>query len=204
MKGNLFIISAPSGSGKSSISHMACSTKEVSLSISYTTRQPRTKEREGVSYFFIDEPTFLQMRDRKEFLECALVHDNWYGTSRSWVESQLAMGRDILLEIDWKGARQVREKMPDAVTIFVLPPSRNHLKMRLQKRAQDDVDVIEKRIGRAPEEIAHASEYDYAIVNRDLQESIDKFLMIVRASRQRYISAKDEVAAVMEDFEKHE
>lgn len=197
MSGNLFIISAPSGTGKSSISAMACSKGEISLSVSCTTRPPRQSESEGVAYHFMDEGAFFRKRDAGELLEHAEVHGHWYGTPRALVEEQLAAGKDMLLEIDWKGARQVREIIPEAISVFVLPPSLEQLQLRLQGRAQDKAEVIGDRMRAAPDEISHAVEYDYVIINKDLQESVEAFLTIIRASRHRRSSMQDAVSGII-------
>ncbi len=198
MKGNLYIISAPSGAGKSSISKRIAATGEISLSVSYTTRPRRQEEEDGVAYFFITEEEFLQKRDAGEMLEYANVHGHWYGTPLPWIRKQNSNGKNVLLEIDWQGARLVREKMPDAISVFVLPPSMEDLRKRLQRRGQDSAKVIARRLDAAPREMAHASEYDYVIINRDLKESVDGFLQILCANRLRYACMSDEVAQILE------
>lgn len=191
------MLSAPSGTGKSSIATAAAKSGEVELSISCTTRAPRPNETDGVSYLFIDEAAFVAKRDAGDLLEHANVHGNWYGTPRPWIVERMEAGKDILLEIDWQGARQVREKIPGAVSVFVLPPSMEQLHARLVGRGEDSDEVIRKRLAAAPAEMSHAAEYDYVIINRDLARSVEDFLSIVRTSRMRYSSLAREVGAIV-------
>ncbi|HLP97926.1 MAG TPA: guanylate kinase [Sideroxyarcus sp.] len=173
MSGNLFIVSAPSGAGKTSlVSALLKSNKQIALSISYTTRAPRPGEVDGREYHFVSREQFLEMAQRGDFLESAEVYGNFYGTSQSWIEKQLAAGRDILLEIDWQGAAQVRKLMPQAISIFILPPSLAALETRLNGRGQDSAEVIARRLQAAKEDISHVAEFDYVIINDKLDEAL--------------------------------
>jgi len=155
----------------------------IRLSVSYTTRPPRPGESEGNHYHFIDVPTFLALKDRGEFLEHAFVHGNWYATSAAWLRAQVASGQDVLLEIDWQGAAQVRRLISDSVHIFILPPSTAALKERLTKRALDSDAVIAQRLDAAREEMRHCGEFDYVIMNQDFARAVDDLSAIVRAAR---------------------
>ena len=182
--GCLFVVAAPSGGGKSSMVNALLEREPgIRLSVSYTTRPPRPGESEGHHYHFVDVPTFLALKERGEFLENAFVHGNWYATSATWLKSQVAAGQDVLLEIDWQGAAQVRRLIPGSVQIFILPPSIEALRERLQKRAQDPPDVIEQRLLSAREEIRHCGEFDYVIMNQDFARAVDDLSAIVRAAR---------------------
>jgi guanylate kinase len=184
--GNLFIVAAPSGAGKTSlVAALLAAQPEVRLSISFTTRAPRAGEVDGRDYRFVSPQDFAAMRARGEFLESAEVHGNLYGTSRTWVSERLAAGEDILLEIDWQGAQQVRRSLPSAVGVFVLPPSMAALEQRLRGRASDSADVIARRLATAREEIAHVSEFDYVIINDRFDEAVQDLVGIVRAERLR-------------------
>jgi guanylate kinase len=173
MSGNLFIISAPSGAGKTSlVSALLKSNTQIALSISYTTRAPRPGETNGKDYHFISREMFLEMAKDGDFLESAEVYGNLYGTSQPWIEKELASGRDILLEIDWQGAAQVRTLMPQAISIFILPPSLAALETRLKGRGQDSEEVIARRLHAAQEDISHVAEFDYVIINDKLDEAL--------------------------------
>jgi guanylate kinase len=186
MSGNLYIISAPSGAGKTSlVNALLARHRDLALSVSYTTRAPRPGEVDHREYHFISEPEFLAMTARGEFLEHAHVHGNRYGTSAPWIREQTAAGGDLLLEIDWQGAQQIRRQIPDAIGIFVLPPSMQELERRLRKRGQDSDDVIQRRLAAARDEISHAGEFDYVIINKDFDEALADLAAIVRASRLR-------------------
>jgi guanylate kinase len=182
--GALFIISAPSGAGKTTLVRqlMACD-RGIRHSISYTTRQPRPAEVDGQDYHFIDIQTFLAMRERGEFLEWAEVHGKFYGTSRLWLLDEMRAGRDTLLEIDWQGAQQVRALMPHAVSIFIVPPSIEELERRLRSRGQDSEEVIQRRVAAALGELRHVGEFDFVIINKDLQEALADLAAAVRAAR---------------------
>ena len=182
--GCLFVVAAPSGGGKSSMVNALLEREPgIRLSVSYTTRPPRPGESEGNHYHFIDVRQFLQLKDNGEFLEHAFVHGNWYATSATWLRAQVSAGQDVLLEIDWQGAAQVRRLMPDSVHIFILPPSIEALKERLTNRAQDPPDVIEQRLAAAREEMKHCGEFDYVIMNQEFARAVDDLSVIVRAAR---------------------
>ena len=172
-KGKLFVFAAPSGAGKTTLVH-AVVTKhpELRFSISYTTRKPRRNEADGVDYLFVTKSEFMRLRDRGEMLEYAEVFDNYYATSRSQVEEHLADDRSVVLEIDWQGARQVRESMPECVTIFILPPSVEELERRLRDRRTDAPEVIERRLRDALSDMSHWDEFDHVIINDDLNQAI--------------------------------
>lgn len=187
--GRLFIITAPSGAGKSSlVSALLKQDPAIMLSISHTTRAPRPGEQNGREYHFISVPEFEERREKGEFLESALVHGNYYGTSKIWIEQQLASGKDVLLEIDWQGARQVRTKIDDVIGIFVLPPSIEELSERLHKRGTDSEATIERRLMGAGAEIAHAPEFEYVLINDDFDTSLMQLRSIVTASRLTFRS----------------
>lgn len=183
-KGTLFVISAPSGAGKTSlIKTLVETTKHIVVSVSYTTRVPRPGEKNGVNYHFVNQDDFMEMLTRNLFLEHAQVYDNYYGTSQPWLAQQLNHGEDVILEIDWQGAQQVRRLKPDCVGIFILPPSRTVLAQRLQKRGQDREEVIAKRMRSAIEDISHYVEYDYLVVNDDFTQALQELQTIVYAQR---------------------
>ncbi|MDD3326864.1 MAG: guanylate kinase [Zoogloea sp.] len=187
MPGTLFIVTAPSGAGKTTlVSGLLERDPLVRLSVSYTTRAPRTGEVNGQHYHFIDVPAFRALRDQGEFLEWAEVHNNYYGTSKRWLEEQTRAGRDILLEIDWQGAQQVRKVFPKAVGVFILPPSLEELERRLRGRGTDSEDVIARRVLGARGEMRHVAEFDYVIINEDLPAALEDLVAVVRASRLRY------------------
>ena len=184
--GTLFVVSAPSGTGKTSLVRALLEhDAQVKLSVSHTTRSRRPVEREGDHYYFVDSATFDLMRAGDEFLEHAQVFGNFYGTSRAAVQQHLSQGVDVVLEIDWQGARQIRQKMSGIVGIFILPPSLEHLRARLQARGQDDAQVIEGRMQAAVQEISHYQEYDYLIVNDDFETAGRELGAIVNSHRLR-------------------
>jgi guanylate kinase len=184
MSGQLFIVSAPSGAGKSSlVKAWLAQDSAIRLSISYTTRAPRPGEENGVNYHFVSREAFLEMMGRGEFLESADIYGNFYGTSQRWIENEMAQGRDILLEIDWQGAAQVRKLMPQAISLFILPPSIAELRKRLVGRGTDSAEVIEKRMASAQAEISHALEANYLVVNDDFDTATADLLAISRARR---------------------
>ena len=187
MPGTLFIVTAPSGAGKTTlVSGLLDRDPMVRLSVSYTTRAPREGEVDGRHYHFVDVSTFRALRDKGEFLEWAEVHNNYYGTSKAWLEAQVRSGKDILLEIDWQGAQQVRKAFPEAVGVFILPPSLEELERRLRGRGTDSEDVIARRVLGARGEMRHVAEFDYVIINEDLPDTLDDLVAVVRASRLRY------------------
>lgn len=184
--GKLYIVAAPSGAGKSSIVN-ACLARDpnICLSISFTSRAPRPGERHAEHYHFVEAREFERMVAAGDFFEHARVHGDWKGTARQSVEPQLAAGRDVLLEIDWQGALQVRAQMPDAVSVFILPPSRQALEERMRARGQDSDEVIRRRLAAAREEMSHYDEFDYVIVNEHFATAVDEMCAIFTASRLR-------------------
>lgn len=186
MPGTLIIITAPSGAGKTTVVRglLECDPG-VQLSVSYTTRAPRQGEVDGVAYHFVSVSKFRELRDRGEFLEWAEVHDNYYATSRVWLAEQIATGRDIVLEIDWQGAQQVRKAFPDAVGVFLLPPSFEVLEQRLRGRGTDTEEVIARRLLAARGEMRHVGEFEHVIINNMLEHAIADLVAVVRASRLR-------------------
>jgi guanylate kinase len=186
MRGTLYIVAAPSGAGKSSIVNATLARDpRISLSISFTSRGPRPGERHAQHYHFVSAEQFQSMIDAGDFFEYARVHGDWKGSARQSVEPQLAAGQDVLLEIDWQGARQVREQVPDAVSVFILPPSRDALEQRMRKRGQDSEQVIAQRLSAAREEMSHYNEFDYVIVNEVFDTAVDEMCAIFTASRLR-------------------
>ena len=185
MKGKLFVITAPSGAGKTSlIEAVMRDDPSLKISVSYTTRAPRKGEKDGADYHFVDEPTFRQMKARGEFLESAEVHGNHYGTARQVILDAVKRGEDIILEIDWQGAQQVRKLYPDCVGIFILPPSVEELERRMRARAQDSDAVIRRRLDNAREELAHAGEFKYAIINKDFETARRELASIIQGERK--------------------
>jgi guanylate kinase len=184
MSGNLFIVCAPSGAGKTSLVNALLDREpDIELSVSFTTRAPREGETDGRDYHFVTRERFVEMAGRGELLESAEVHGNLYGTSQAWIEARMAEGRDIVLEIDWQGAQQVRRLIPAAVGIFVLPPSLDILRRRLTARGKDSSEVIERRLANAREEIGHVGEFDYVIINQTFDVAVVDLVSIVRATR---------------------
>ena len=186
MSGNLYIVSAPSGAGKTSlVAALIEADPRIRKSVSYTTRAPRPGEVNGSHYHFVTPDVFGQMAQAGDFLESALVHGNRYGTSGKWVADQLARDIDIVLEIDWQGAAQVRQLMPAAISIFILPPSFEALLQRLNSRAQDAPEVIAQRLANARDEISHVGEFDYVIINGEFGVAANELQAVVRAERLR-------------------
>ncbi|AJE23255.1 guanylate kinase [Azotobacter chroococcum] len=180
--GTLYIISAPSGAGKTSlVKALIDALPQVRVSVSHTTRGMRPGEVEGVNYHFVERPTFLGMLERGEFLEYAEVFGNLYGTSQLWLEQTLAEGFDLILEIDWQGAQQVRRLLPQAQSIFILPPSQEALRQRLTNRGQDSDEIIERRMREAVSEMSHYLEYDYLVINDDFAHALEDLKSIFRA-----------------------
>ena len=189
MSGNLFVVSAPSGAGKTSLVHALLNINpQIELSVSYTTRDPRPGERDGKDYHFISRETFTAMAGRGEFLESAEVYGNLYGTSQAWIAAEIAGGRDILLEIDWQGAAQVRRLFPECISIFIVPPSLEVLEQRLRGRGKDSDQVIARRMAAVREDVAHIAEFDYVIINDNLNEALRELNAVVLSARLRCAS----------------
>ena len=185
-KGNLFILSAPSGAGKSTLYKALLKQDEkVRISVSHTTREPREGEEDGREYFFTDPETFLDMIAEDAFFEHAQVFDNYYGTSKTSIFNMLEQGLDVILEIDWQGARQVRQLYSEAIGIFILPPSLQALEERLKGRATDTDDVIQRRMAKAVNEMSHYNEYDFVIVNDDLEDALSQMSSVFMAMRSK-------------------
>jgi guanylate kinase len=184
--GTLFVLSAPSGAGKTSlVNAIRGSLNDFAVSVSHTTRSQRPGEVHGEAYYFVDRPTFERMIAEDEFFEYASVFGNYYGTARQTVESTLQQGRDVLLEIDWQGARQIRKLVPECVSIFILPPSRHTLEQRLRARGQDDAETIWRRMREAIAELSHYAEYDYLVVNDHFETALSDLRSIIQSQRLR-------------------
>ena len=184
MSGNLFVISAPSGAGKTSLVRALIeSNPQIDLSVSYTTRKARPGERDGKDYHFVSRDVFLAMAQRGEFLESAEVYGNLYGSSQTWISQENARGRDILLEIDWQGAAQIRRLFPECISVFVLPPSLEALEQRLKGRGKDDNEVIARRLAAVSADVAHVAEFDYVIINNNLNEALRELNAVVLSTR---------------------
>ena len=183
-RGNLFILSAPSGAGKSSLINALLNIHDdIKVSVSHTTRNPRPGEQNAEHYHFVDVEQFKSLIEKNDFFEWAQVFDNYYGTSKAAIENQLAQGIDVFLDIDWQGAQQVRELVPDVKTIFILPPSRAELEQRLNNRGQDSQEVIADRMAQAKSESSHYAEFDYVLVNDDFDATLKQLESIVLAAR---------------------
>jgi len=194
MKGTLFIVSAPSGAGKTSLlKELVAADPQLDVSVSHTTRTRRPEEEGGKDYHFIDEAGFVRMIGEGAFLEHAQVFDNYYGTAEAAVQELLDAGQDVVLEIDWQGARQVRKCIPDAISIFILPPSPQALCDRLSARGQDSEEVISRRMRDAKNEMSHYAEYDYLVVNDDFSSALKELDAIVRGLRQRQLVQADKL-----------
>ncbi len=191
--GNLFIVAAPSGGGKTSlVKKLINSLDKIAVSVSHTTRQKRPGEVNGIDYFFVDEPAFMQMVERGVFLEHAQVFSHLYGTSTEQITARLREGTDIVLDIDWQGAEQIRYAFPDAVSIFIIPPSVDVLRQRLMDRQQDDEKVIKSRMQSAYDELTHYAEFDYLVVNDDFAKAAEELKSIVVAHRLRIVRQAEE------------
>lgn len=185
--GSLFLITAPSGAGKSSlVKALLARQTGIQLSISYTTRSPRPGEENGREYHFISVEDFLSRQAKGEFVESAKVHGNYYGTSRTLINQFMSAGTDMLLEIDWQGAAQIKQQFPEAISIFILPPSIKELENRLTKRAQDSSEIIAQRLLAADGEIAHAGEFEYVIINAFFDDALNDLIAIISATRCRF------------------
>ena len=205
MSGNLFVISAPSGAGKTSLVHALLGINpHIHLSVSYTTRDPRPGEQDGKDYHFVSRETFLEMAKRGEFLESAEVYGNLYGTSQIWISQEIAKGQDILLEIDWQGAAQVRRLFPDCVSIFILPPSLAALEQRLKGRGKDNDAVIAKRMAAVREDVAHVAEFDYVIINDNLDDALRELDAVVLSARLRCAEQLSRFQALINQLQKPE
>jgi guanylate kinase len=186
MSGNLFVISAPSGAGKTSLVHALLNiSPQIDLSVSYTTRNPRPGEQNGKDYHFVSREVFSAMAERGEFLESAEVYGNLYGTSQTWISRENAKGRDILLEIDWQGAAQVRRLFHECISIFILPPSMGALEQRLKARGKDNDAVIAKRMAAVREDVSHVAEFNYVIINDNLNEALRELNAVVLSAGLR-------------------
>jgi guanylate kinase len=202
-RGLMLVLSSPSGAGKTTLSRQLLDNdKQIQLSVSATTRARRTGERDGVDYHFVDTATFSGMIERGEFLEHARVFDHFYGTPSAPVEAALMAGRDVLFDIDWQGTQQLKEKAgSDLVTVFILPPSTRDLERRLITRAQDSMEVVQKRMAKAADEMSHWAEYDYQIINRDIATSLMELKSILtaeRLKRERQVGLSNFVKALRE------
>ncbi|HSM97422.1 MAG TPA: guanylate kinase [Gallionella sp.] len=205
MSGNLFIISAPSGAGKTSLVHALLDTDPlIDLSVSYTTREPRPGEQDGRDYHFVSRETFLAMAKRGEFLESAEVYGNLYGTSQTWISRENARGRDVLLEIDWQGAAQVRRLFPESISIFILPPSKAALEQRLRGRGKDNDAVIARRMAAVTADVAHVAEFNYVIINDNLDEALRELNAVVLSARLRCASQLSRHQALINQLQKPE
>jgi len=197
----VFIISAPSGSGKSTlVARLIRQVPGLMFSVSYTSRKPRGAEVEGQNYHFVTRADFEARMARDEFLECAEVFGNYYGTHRGVLEKAQALGKDLVLDIDVQGARQLKERIPQAVTVFILAPSRQVLEQRLRARSEDREEVMERRLREAAEEIRNYQAYDYVVVNRDLAESDATLAAIVRAERARRTRIEEQIRPILDTF----
>lgn len=201
MSGTLYIVAAPSGAGKTSLTRALLDSEPgIVLSVSYTSRPPRPNEIDGVHYHFVARAVFEEMIGRGDFFEHAVVHGDLKGTSRRAVEHTLGKGKDVLLEIDWQGARQVRTQMADTVSIFILPPSRAELERRLRARASDAEDVIRRRLADSREDIAHAGEFDYLIVNDDFDNALAELRAIVTTRTLRSAAQRERYAPLLAEL----
>jgi guanylate kinase len=199
--GTLFTVSAPSGAGKTSlVAALLERNAPLRVSVSHTTRVMRPGEEDGVNYHFVAESAFLAMLDKSEFLEHARVFGNLYGTSQTWVEQQLAAGIDVILEIDWQGALQVKRLMPSSLSIFILPPSRATLEQRLTRRGQDDTETIAKRMSEAVEEMSHYTESDYLVVNNKFELALQELEAIVVSQRLRTANQTQSLRQLLTDL----
>ena len=200
-KGNLFVVVAPSGAGKTSlVAELLKKEPNIRLSISYTTRAPRKGEANGREYHFVSRPEFEKMIEAGEFLEYANVYGNYYGTSKRWIEMELAGDHDVLLEIDWQGARQLRALFPHMVGIFILPPSLAELRKRLESRGKDSPEAIARRMASAREEISHVLEFEYIIVNDRFDEALSDLISVVRAARVSRAQQAVRLASLLDEF----
>ena len=200
--GNLFVIAAPSGAGKTSlVKAVVESMPGITVSISHTTRPIRPGEMHGTNYYFIDKAEFQHMIDHEDFLEHAIIFDNLYGTSKSWVAQTLAKGQDVILEIDWQGQQQIKQLFPQSISIFILPPSLSSLQDRLIRRNQDSADIIKKRLADARDTVSHLPEFDYLVVNDEFETALGELKTIVAACRLTQKRQSRKYAGLIEDLE---
>lgn len=199
--GTLFTISAPSGAGKTSlVAALLNEMDNIGVSVSHTTRSSRPGEENGVNYHFVSHAEFQTMLENNDFLEHAQVFDNFYGTSQHWVKQSLNQGEDVILEIDWQGAEQVRHLMPDTVSIFILPPSKHTLQQRLTQRGQDDDSIIARRMADAVAEMSHYLESDYLVINDDFQTALAELKAIVTSQRLRLQAQRQRHTQLLDDL----
>ncbi|HEX4044330.1 MAG TPA: guanylate kinase [Gammaproteobacteria bacterium] len=199
--GNLYVIAAPSGTGKTTlVKALVDSTPQVTVSISHTTRAKRPHEAHGINYYFIDKTVFEQMIAQKAFLEYATIFDNYYGTSKQWVETTLAAGQDVVLEIDWQGHQQIKHLFPDAISVFILPPSLQTLRERLMTRNQDHPDIIKTRLADAETAISHMNEFDYAVINDDFSQALKDLQIIIAAGRLLWSCQRMKISKLISGF----
>jgi guanylate kinase len=199
--GNVFVVVAPSGAGKTSlVDALLKRESNIRLSISHTTRKPREGEQDGREYHFVERARFERMIAAGDFLEHADVYGNYYGTSRRWIESEIAGDHDVLLEIDWQGAAQVKKLFPAVVGIFILPPSLEELRRRLTGRGKDSEEAIERRMSSAREEISHVLEFEYIIVNERFESALEDLIAIVRATRLSRVQQSHRLSKLIEEF----
>ena len=201
MSGHLFIVAAPSGAGKTTLVRLLLANDaQLGLSVSCTTRPPRPGEENGRDYHFVGVEEFLERVGKGEFVEWAEVHGNYYGTLRQTIEEQLAGGHDLVLEIDWQGAQQVRKVYPESVGVFILPPSFDVLETRLQGRGQDSAEVIARRVANAREELQHLNEFPYVIINENLDEALAELLAVFAAARVRLVNQSQRCADLIASY----
>lgn len=199
--GTLYVFSAPSGAGKTTlVKALLEQTIDIGVSVSHTTRAPRDGELDGKDYNFVSQDTFKSLIDQSAFLEHAQVFDNFYGTSQIWVEQELAAGRDVILEIDWQGAQQIRQQMPHMVSVFILPPSREELLKRLTGRGTDSQEIIDRRMQDAVSEMSHYGEFNYLIINDDFDTALQELRSIVIARRQRTAVQSQKQQSLLENL----
>lgn len=204
-RGNLYVISAPSGTGKTTlVKTLVDSLPDITVSISHTTREKRSAETHGVNYYFITESEFTEMVQHNDFLEHAIVFNHRYGTSRTWVEEMLQRGMDVILEIDWQGAEQIQRLIPSCISIFILPPSLETLSQRLTHRNQDNADIIRKRLADAQKAVSHAFEYDYIVLNDDFDIALNDLKTIVLAGRLLQPRQTKKLAPLLSELKVHE
>jgi guanylate kinase len=200
-RGTLIVVSAPSGAGKSSLVERAIKRLgRLRYSISYTTRQPRGQERHGVDYFFVDETTFMEMRERGEFIESACVHGYYYGTHRATIEQMLAEGNDVIMDIDVQGAAQMRDRMPESVTVFILPPSKKVLEARLRRRNLNAPEDVARRLANAAAEVQLYERFDYVIINDDRDRAFGALKAIIVAERRRPFRQRNKIRSILDTF----